>query len=147
MNTRNFICLESHKLACKSEVQAGLWRPRLPSGPDINLGISGGNEIPFASKSAAPASLADGLRYEGCSHRLSLAVVAYPDISLVCFNGRKAAGMFEKLVLNAYDDLRQGMRFETLPSSSPAYASMPFAEKLEKWSIGRSPGLSMREGC
>ncbi len=59
----------------------------------------------------------------------------YSAISLICFNGQKAAGMFEKLVLSEHGDLRQGMSFETLPSTSPAFASMPFAEKLEKWSI------------
>ena len=58
-----------------------------------------------------------------------------PDISLVCFNGQKAAGMFEKLVLGEHDDLRHGMRYETLPSTSPAFASMPFEEKLQEWSI------------
>lgn len=59
----------------------------------------------------------------------------YADIRLVCFNGQKAAGLFEKLVLSKHPTLMQGMRFETLPSTSPAFASMSFDEKLEKWSI------------
>lgn len=60
---------------------------------------------------------------------------AYSGISLICFNGQKAARMFEKLVLTGYADLRRGMRFQTLPSTSPAFASMSFEEKLRKWSI------------
>ncbi len=56
-------------------------------------------------------------------------------IELVCFNGQKAAGMFEDLVLAEHAELRPDRQFETLPSTSPAYASMPFEEKLAKWSI------------
>ena len=56
-------------------------------------------------------------------------------IELVCFNGQKAAGMFEELVLAEHAELRSDRQFETLPSTSPAYASMPFEEKLAKWSI------------
>jgi hypoxanthine-DNA glycosylase len=52
-----------------------------------------------------------------------------PQIGQVCFNGRKAAAMFERFVgLDTFDK-----RFETLPSTSPAYASMPYSEKLERW--------------
>ena len=58
-------------------------------------------------------------------------------IELVCFNGQKAAAMFEDLVLAEHAELRSNRQFETLPSSSPAYASMPFEEKLAKWSIVR----------
>jgi hypoxanthine-DNA glycosylase len=60
---------------------------------------------------------------------------AQSEIRLVCFNGRKAAGMFEDLVLSVQVEQRPDVRFETLPSTSPAYASMSFEEKLGKWSI------------
>lgn len=55
----------------------------------------------------------------------------HPDVDLVCFNGKKAAQMFKGMV-----KLEQSwslMRFETLPSTSPAYASMSFADKLSRW--------------
>jgi hypoxanthine-DNA glycosylase len=53
------------------------------------------------------------------------------DIERVCFNGKKAAQMFQRfVVLEAMDN---SMRFVTLPSTSPAYASMPLAEKLAIW--------------
>jgi TDG/mug DNA glycosylase family protein len=60
---------------------------------------------------------------------------AYSDIRLVCFNGKKAASMFDKLVLSGHPELRSRLLFETLPSTSPAFASMTFKEKLKKWSI------------
>ena len=56
-------------------------------------------------------------------------------IDLVCFNGRKAARMFEDLVLAEHAELRSDRQFETLPSTSPAFASMSVEEKLAKWSI------------
>ena len=57
------------------------------------------------------------------------------DIGLVCFNGKKAARIFEDLILKRHPELQQGLTLETLPSTSPAYASMSFEEKLAKWSI------------
>ena len=52
-----------------------------------------------------------------------------PEIARVCFNGQKAAAMFERFVgLDTFD-----LRFETLPSTSPAFASMPYTEKLARW--------------
>ena len=63
-------------------------------------------------------------------------------IRLVCFNGQKAARMFEDLVLSQYPELQSGLRYETLPSTSPAYASMPYDEKLRKWTIVLQDTLS-----
>lgn len=60
---------------------------------------------------------------------------ANPGIRFVCFNGQKAASIYKKLVMDAHAGLRPDMRYETLPSSSPAFASMSFEEKLAKWSI------------
>ena len=57
------------------------------------------------------------------------------DIRLVCFNGQKAAKMFKDLILDGHPELRPQFQFETLPSTSPAYASMSFEEKLAIWSI------------
>lgn len=52
-----------------------------------------------------------------------------PGIDRVCFNGQKAAAMYERLV--GIDT--SSMRFITLPSTSPAFASMRFDEKLARW--------------
>ena len=53
----------------------------------------------------------------------------------MCFNGQKAATMFRDMVLSQHCELYSGLRFETLPSTSAAFASMPFEEKLRKWNI------------
>jgi len=59
----------------------------------------------------------------------------YSNIRLMCFNGQKAATMFRDMVLSQHCELYSGLRFETLPSTSAAFASMPFEEKLRKWTI------------
>ena len=62
----------------------------------------------------------------------------HPAITTICFNGKKAADLFAKLaagpVLRQYPQLQ----LESLPSTSPAHAAMPFAEKLRRWSIVRT---------
>ncbi len=61
------------------------------------------------------------------------------DIRLVCFNGQKAAKIFKDLVLTGHPRLQPQFQYETLPSTSPAYASMSFEEKFAKWSIVLRP--------
>ena len=55
----------------------------------------------------------------------------HPDIGLVAFNGKKAEALFKRFVAARPTDL--GARFIVLPSTSPAYAAMPFSRKLAKW--------------
>ena len=55
----------------------------------------------------------------------------HPGIETICFNGRKAEEMFHRLV--GPEALQCTLRFELLPSTSPAHASMPFDEKLRRW--------------
>jgi len=52
-------------------------------------------------------------------------------LTRVCFNGQKAAQLFRRFV--ALEDCANSMQFETLPSTSPAYASMSFTDKLACW--------------
>ena len=59
----------------------------------------------------------------------------YSTIRLVCFNGQKAARMFKDMVLSRRNGPQPDLRYETLPSTSPAFAAMSFEEKLRKWSI------------
>ena len=56
-------------------------------------------------------------------------------IRCICFNGQKAAAMFERLVLAELKERAAALDFVTLPSTSPAHAAMTFDEKLRKWSI------------
>ncbi len=55
----------------------------------------------------------------------------HPSIQRVGFNGQTAAKLFEKMVVPDFDgDLPETV---PLPSTSPAYAAMPVAEKLTVW--------------
>lgn len=53
-----------------------------------------------------------------------------PSIELIAFNGNTAATLFKKHIkaLPQVDTI-------TLPSTSPAHASLRFAEKLERWQV------------
>jgi hypoxanthine-DNA glycosylase len=53
-----------------------------------------------------------------------------PDIQSIFFNGRKAAALFNKLVA---PELKRGLNLITLPSTSPANASISKKEKLNAW--------------
>ena len=66
----------------------------------------------------------------------------HPDIRLVCFNGQKAAQLFARLVATDLDPLYGKLRYETLPSTSPAHAAMSFGQKLERWSILKDETLA-----
>ena len=58
-----------------------------------------------------------------------------PGVRLVCFNGKKASQLFARLVAPELDASYSALQFATLPSTSPAHASMSIEEKLERWSI------------
>ena len=57
----------------------------------------------------------------------------------ICFNGRKAAELFERKVSLADDVRLAEVTLMQLPSTSPAHAAMPFEEKLDRWSVIVSP--------
>ena len=52
-------------------------------------------------------------------------------LQLVCFNGQKAEQLFTRLVQPKLEP--NELRTARLPSTSPAYASMSFEQKLEAW--------------
>jgi len=52
-------------------------------------------------------------------------------VELICFNGQKAAQMFTRMVQPGLDNKR--LLFASLPSTSPAYASMSYVDKLAEW--------------
>ena len=56
-------------------------------------------------------------------------------IEFVCFNGATAAQLYRRLVLPQLSEKAQALRRDTLPSTSPAHASMSLAQKLERWSV------------
>lgn len=57
----------------------------------------------------------------------------YPGVRRICFNGRKAADMFERKQALTDQVRAAGIEFVSLPSTSPAFASMSFDEKLRRW--------------
>lgn len=60
-----------------------------------------------------------------------------PAIDLVCFNGLAAANLYHRLVAATLEKGLNTAGYEILPSTSPAYASMRFAQKLARWSVVR----------
>ena len=52
-------------------------------------------------------------------------------LRLVCFNGRKARQLFERLVV--IDEMPRTVTFLDLPSTSPAYAAMSIDDKTAAW--------------
>lgn len=58
-------------------------------------------------------------------------LAAHPGLIRIGFNGSKAAQLFSRLVAPGLDC--GAFERVTLPSTSPAFASMPFARKLSHW--------------
>lgn len=52
----------------------------------------------------------------------------HPEIGTICLNGGKAAALFRK-----HASVPASIRVVALPSTSPAHAAMPYAEKLRPW--------------
>ena len=64
----------------------------------------------------------------------------HPRISRVFFNGRKAEDLYRRFVLPGLAAEFAALRYMSMPSTSPAHAGMPFAEKLVRWKeIKESP--------
>ncbi len=65
---------------------------------------------------------------------------AHRGIGTICFNGGTAADLFVRLVWEGLPAEMRDMRRVVLPSTSPAHAAMPFAEKLRRWREGLGEG-------
>ena len=59
----------------------------------------------------------------------------HPHVKLVCFNGRTAAKLYERHVLPTLTNSQRAIARDTLPSTSGAHASLPFAKKVARWSV------------
>jgi len=60
----------------------------------------------------------------------------YPKISHVYFNGGKAESYFKRHIAPSL--LEYSLSYQRLPSTSPAHATLSFAEKLEAWRVMQS---------
>jgi TDG/mug DNA glycosylase family protein len=58
---------------------------------------------------------------------------AHPDIGQVFFNGVTAHKFYERLVMPALTGPGRALRYERLPSTSPANAAMQLKEKVRVW--------------
>lgn len=66
-------------------------------------------------------------------------------IRLICFNGNTAARLFARKVLPRLERKWAAVERRVLPSTSPAYASLKFAQKLERWGAVLAPGAASGE--
>jgi hypoxanthine-DNA glycosylase len=57
----------------------------------------------------------------------------HPQLKLICFNGNTAGGLFKRKVLPRLKPEWAAIERRALPSTSPAYASLRFEQKLERW--------------
>jgi TDG/mug DNA glycosylase family protein len=57
----------------------------------------------------------------------------YSSIEKILFNGKKAEQLFQRLVA---EKVSRQLCLTGLPSTSPAYAAMPFRGKLTAWQVG-----------
>ncbi|MER2520889.1 MAG: DNA-deoxyinosine glycosylase [Bdellovibrionales bacterium] len=58
---------------------------------------------------------------------------AHEHIALIAFNGQPAERLFRRLVRPQLEERIRVLPCVVLPSTSPAYASMRYAEKLARW--------------
>jgi double-stranded uracil-DNA glycosylase len=67
-------------------------------------------------------------------------------IRLICFNGNTAAGLFRRKVFPGLAPEWAAIERHALPSTSPAYASLKFEQKLARWAavLGRPQAGSAR---
>jgi hypoxanthine-DNA glycosylase len=63
----------------------------------------------------------------------------YRRIRLVCFNGGTAAELFRRKVVADLAPEWAALETRALPSTSPAYASLRFEQKLAQWSAALAP--------
>jgi TDG/mug DNA glycosylase family protein len=84
--------------------------------------------------SVRPGSLdADIQRDSASANDFGSFLLTHERIELIGFNGKKAEQLFRAMVPKEH---YQNIRLVGLPSTSPAYAAMPFAGKLELWAAG-----------
>jgi TDG/mug DNA glycosylase family protein len=62
-------------------------------------------------------------------------LAAHTELRAVCFNGAKAEASFRRYVLPSLPE--RELAYHRLPSTSPANASIPYADKLAAWRVVR----------
>ena len=87
-----------------------------------------------------PGSLdADIVRGSEQCNDIGALLAISPTIKRICFNGATATRLFERHVLQGSAAATGELKLVRLPSTSPAHAAMPFAEKLAAWQRALRP--------
>lgn len=82
--------------------------------------------------SVRPGSLDSAIQLDSVvSNDFTAFFVEHAHVQLIAFNGRKAEQLFARNVDDGVANSR--IRRVSLPSTSPAYAAMPFSGKLAAW--------------
>ncbi len=82
--------------------------------------------------SVRPGSLDARIRLDGAlPNDFDAFLREHGDLRLIVFNGRKAEQLFNRFVVGTA--VNRNIRRKALPSTSPAYAAMPFSGKLARW--------------
>lgn len=93
--------------------------------------------------SVRPGSLDSNIDLDSaCANDFAAFLQAHRDIRLIAFNGKKAEQMFRRFV--APDVVGREVSLAALPSTSPAYAAMPFSGKLALWRDALRAGKQSR---
>ena len=91
-----------------------------------------------------PGSLDSSIRYDSViANDFSTLFASHPRIRALFFNGRKAEELYRKLVLPTLAEPWQSIELHTLPSTSPAHASMNRSEKFKQWLQIRSASATV----
>lgn len=69
-----------------------------------------------------------------------------PGLRLICFNGRKAAELFTRMVCPQLGHRLDAVARVTLPSTSPAHATLTFNQKCARWRKALKPVLDGKAG-
>ena len=81
-----------------------------------------------------PGSLDSSIRTDSIRpNNIQRFLSSHPGVELICLNGTKAAALFQRFSLPTLETRWAGIRRVTLPSTSPAHASMPRARKIQIW--------------
>ena len=84
------------------------------------------------ASSVRPGSMDSDIRMDSARHNdFATFFATHIKIEVVAFNGKKAEQLFRRFV--GRDVLPRTSRCIGLPSTSPAYAAMPFSGKLSVW--------------
>ncbi len=96
------------------------------------------------ASSVRPGSMDADIQLEGSQpNEFAGFLVEHAEITRICFNGRKAEEIFRRFVMPSLSSVVP--KLVSLPSTSPAFASMAFDQKRDAWSYGL--GLSNKKSA